>query len=188
VKKILKISLTVAAFILVAFLISLGVHYVGYIAFIDTPNSDNSKKVEFIIEPGETVDTILENLVQAGLLRKEASRVLKYYIKKENIAQSLQAGVYSMPLDLTPKQIAETLQHAELPEVWVTIPEGLRKDEIADLFLQEFKPLPENVFYKKEFTKLTTDAEFIKTLGLEITEVTDLEGFLFPDKYLLGND
>ena len=63
--------------------------------------------------------------------------------------------------------------------IWVTIPEGIRVDEIGKIFE---KDLATTMFSYDKFISLSTDATYILTLGL-IEGVTNLEGFLFPDKY-----
>ena len=64
----------------------------------------------------------------------------------------------------------------------MTIPEGFRKDEIAQLLAMELAKGGNTNFNSDEFLKLTTDSSFISTLGFNY-ELSDLEGFLFPDKY-----
>src|SRR5690606_36252628 len=63
--------------------------------------------------------------------------------------------------------------------------EGLRKDEIAQILAKEYSEIPESVFNPEKFLQLTEDSEYIATLGIGIDGLNNLEGFLFPDKYLL---
>ncbi|HRI06124.1 MAG TPA: endolytic transglycosylase MltG, partial [Candidatus Dojkabacteria bacterium] len=73
----------------------------------------------------------------------------------------------------------------ENPDIWITIREGMRKDQIAKLLEDEFKKEPDAVFQATKFLALTEDPTYIATLGLTIEGLSNLEGFLFPDKYLL---
>ena len=42
----------------------------NYDSVIEKPNSDNSEKITLQIATGESVDTIISNLVQAGVLKE----------------------------------------------------------------------------------------------------------------------
>lgn len=149
---------------------------------LKTPNSEDSNKVTFTIKEGETTQKILDSLVEKGLLRESWINYVKIYLRIKDLAGSLQAGTYSLPKNLTIIELIESLQSGKDTDIWVTIKEGLRKDEIADVFAEEM-----SWFSKEEFLNLTTNQEFINTLGL--TEgITDLEGYLFPDKYAFAKD
>ena len=85
------------------------------------------------------------------------------------------------------KELIATLQNGKEQDIWITIPEGLRKDEIAEIITKELDKVESTNFSKDDFLKATTDPTFIETLELP-EEVKDLEGFLFPDKYALAPD
>jgi UPF0755 protein len=173
VKTIIRISI-LALITVVALII-----YVkfDYDKALETPNSDSSEKVVLEIAEGKSSEEILTLLVDNGLLKEKWLNYVKAYLKLEDLSSKLQAGTYTLPKNLTIKEIINTLQNGRDPDVWITIPEGLRKDEIADKVVSELPTLA-----KCKFLELTTDETFIETLGLHL-EVTDLEGFLFPDKY-----
>lgn len=149
---------------------------------LKTENSDDTEKVTVIIDEGETTDEILDSLVEDGLLRKSWVNYVKVYLKIKKLATSLQAGTYALPKNLTIIELIESLQNGKNSDVWVTIQEGLRKDQIADKLAEEM-----DWFSKEKFLELTTDKDFISTLGL-IDGLTDLEGYLFPDKYAFAQD
>lgn len=159
--------------------------FFSYTNSLDTPNSENSEKVSFQIQEGETVDSILQNLVEEGLLRKIYVNYTKIYLKVTNMGSKIQAGNYNIPKNLSIRELTNTLQEGKEQDIWVTLPEGLRKDEIAKIVETELSKVETTSFSPEEFITLTTDEEFINTLGLEIP-LTDLEGFLFPDKYALS--
>jgi UPF0755 protein len=146
---------------------------------LKTSNSDSTEKVTVEIQSGETVDQIIQSLIDHGLLKEKWANYLKIYVKLNNLASKLQAGTYNIPKNLNIPELVTTLQNGKNQDLWVTIPEGLRKDEIADRFVTELG----SSFSKEKFLSLTTDPTFISTLELN-SEVKDLEGYLFPDKYL----
>lgn len=150
---------------------------IDYSKALETPNSEDTTNVELEVKDGETTDDILQSLVDKGLLKEKWINYVKIYLKFENLSSSLQAGSYNLPKNLSIKEIIESLQNGRDPEIWVTIPEGLRKDEIADRIAKEISG-----FSKERFLALTIDKTFIDSLDMPV-EMLDLEGYLFPDKY-----
>jgi UPF0755 protein len=115
-------------------------------------------------------------------VKQQNTNYLKAYLRLNQIPP-FQEGEFQIPADLTPVELFETLQHPEAPVVWVTLPEGLRKDEIADILQETLAEDERTSFDKKAFLDLTVDATFITALDLGMEDITDLEGFLFPAKY-----
>jgi len=154
----------------------------NYDSVIGKPNSDSSERITLQIASGESVDTIISNLVKAGVLKESWSRYFKMYLKLNNLSAKIQAGTYEIPKNLNIKEIAQTIQKSKGLDLWITIPEGLRKDEIANILDRDLKSGGNDLFDENKFLSLTTDSEYISTLGFTY-ELADLEGFLFPDKY-----
>jgi UPF0755 protein len=118
---------------------------------------DTSSKL-FVVEPGESLDTIINHLASNDLIR---NRVVFYLIVKQmNIETKIQAGDFRISPSMDARAIAEELTHGTL-DIWVTIPEGLRKEEIAEIISEKFA-IPES-----EFNALAK------------------EGYLYPDTYLI---
>ena len=149
---------------------------------LTTPNSDNTDKIAFEISEGETVEQILSKLEEEGLIKGRWINYIKYYLRQGGLATSIQAGTYEIPQNLNIVELIETLQTGKNPDIWVTIPEGLRKDEIAKRLNDELSTHSTTSFSTTEFLALTTDTTYISTLGLP-SEVNNLEGYIFPDKY-----
>lgn len=169
-------------FVILIPLILLFILLFDYNRSIQFPNSKDDEKVALEIEEGESVNQILDKLLDNELISQKNYYYSKIYLKRNNLGTKLQAGKYNLPKNLTLVELIDTLQEGRSEDVWVTIPEGLRKDEIAERIESELVEYDSSVFSKDEFLLLTTDLEFIETLDL-IPEISDLEGFLFPDKY-----
>jgi UPF0755 protein len=167
-------------------LIGIGIALVvtDYKRNLNVPNSSSDEKVRIEITEGESVTNILQKLLEEDLITQKNYYYAKVYLRLNNLGASLQAGVYNLPKNLTIAELIETLQYGREEEVWITIPEGLRKDEIAQLINNELKN--EN-FSPERFLALTEDATFIETLDLGV-ETGNLEGFLFPDKYSFSTE
>ncbi len=168
-------------------LIVIGILLFDYNRSIHFPNSKSDEKVTIEITEGESVNQILQSLLNNELISQKNYYYTKIYLKKNNLGTKLQAGIYNLPQNLTLVELIDTLQFGRSEEVWVTIPEGLRKDEIAEIIEGEFNGQDALLFSKEEFLALTTNQEFINTLELHV-EIDNLEGFLFPDKYSFPKD
>lgn len=112
----------------------------------------------FVIEKGQSINTIINNLQKDGLIR---NRVVFYVVVRVmGIERAIQAGDYRLYRSMNAQEIAQNLTHGTLDK-WVTVVEGLRKEEIAQVLTKShgIEPL---VFIR--------DAH---------------EGKLFPDTYLI---
>lgn len=177
-KSVVKIFLLA----LVTVIIGIVIMKIQYTSTIEKSNSDNSAKITVEIKSGETLESIINNLVKAGVLKENWKTYFEIYMKLNRLAPKIQAGTYNIPMNLNIKELASIIQSSKDQSVWVTIPEGLRKDEIANIFENEFKKVNNDKFSSEKFLQLTTDISFINTLGLTY-QIDDLEGYLFPDKY-----
>lgn len=178
IKSIIKIFLLALVTVIIATIVI----KLDYDKALKTPNSDSQEKIIIQIEQGSTVEQILTKLVDQELIQEKWLSYVKFYLRQKNLASKLQAGTYELPKNLSIKEVIDSLQNGKNPDIWVTIPEGLRKDEIADILDRELSKLETTNFSKAEFLRLTTDKAYIKTLGLAVN-ISDLEGYLFPDRY-----
>ncbi|MBI4999169.1 endolytic transglycosylase MltG [Candidatus Gottesmanbacteria bacterium] len=127
-----------------------------------TPVNPTSKTLKiFVVKKGEGVREIASRLKKEGLIRDQI--VFFLLVKKLGIDQSLQAGDFRLNPAMDAQTIAQTLTRGML-DVWVTILEGWRNEEIALKFAQELF-LPEAQF-------------------LQYAE----EGYMFPDTYLIPKE
>lgn len=92
----------------------------------------------------------------------------------------LPAGEFSLATGQSPLAVLEGLATARPLLHPVTIPEGLRAEEIAEIFAAGGWCDP------RSFTSLVVDPGFITRLGY--TDLQSLEGYLYPDTYLFTRD
>ena len=174
--------------IIFAMLVVLGITVLAIFSYLrsdyekalETPNSDSTDTVLFEVIQGESLDTIVPSLVNQGLLREEHSNYFIYYLRSNDLTPKIQAGTFNIPKNLTPIELAQTLKQANGQSVWVTITEGKRLSEIAEIISQEFSEIT-----KQSFIDAAYDETYINSLGLNVEGLNSLEGFLFPDRYLL---
>ncbi len=112
----------------------------------------------FVIRKGDGLNAIIKNLASESLIR---NRIVFYIVVKQlGIEKSIQAGDFRLSPSMSAHDIAKTLTHGTL-DVWTTVIEGLRREEIASVISKNFD-IPE--------------IEFIQRAP---------EGYLFPDTYLI---
>lgn len=113
----------------------------------------------FVIPKGQALSIIASRLVEEKLIKNEWA--FRYVVWKEDLASDIQAGSFDLSPSMSIEQIALAMTKGTEDE-WVTIPEGKRVEEIAELF-GDF-----SAFDKEEFIMLAKKDE----------------GYLFPDTYL----
>ena len=87
-------------------------------------------------------------------------------------SDQIQAGEFSLSPSYTLQEIIDTLSGPPL-ELWVTIPEGLRREEIVERLIGGLEKTGEDaIIFREEFLR----------------ESADLEGYLFPDTYLFPRE
>lgn len=127
-------------------------------------NINDKKDNIFVIKKGESIREIGNSLKQEGFIRDPV--VFFLYLRFISRDKAIQAGDYRISPSQTLSSIVDTLRHGTLDR-WVTIREGLRAEEIAQIF---------------------KDNEFIKYDDSWIPIFVSDEGRLFPDTYLIPKD
>lgn len=129
-------------------------------------DKNNPQEKYFTVTRGSGAEKIGVNLQKAGIIK--SSLAFKIYTQIFNKADSINAGQFKLSTGMSIPEVVKALQGGPV-ELWVTIPEGKRREEISviiatalgksgadyDLFVEEF-----NLKSKNE------------------------EGYLFPDTYL----
>ena len=117
-------------------------------------------QINFVITKNEPAGSVLTRLVQERLIHNYW--VAKLYLQGTGLDQKMRPGSYLLSQGQSLEQIFMSLT-AGPRDIWVTIPEGFRREQIAE----RFESLDQ--FDKSEFLRLTATNE----------------GKLFPDTYLV---
>jgi UPF0755 protein len=135
----------------------------------------------FSISQGETALSVAERLQQEGLIAD--SNLFRMYMRYQGVDQRLVPGDFQLAPSMTMPEIAERLQHARMEEITLTIPEGMRAEEVADLLNVQ------NIMDGEAFLALVrggnASASALGEYGFLPGGLNSLEGYLFPDTYRL---
>lgn len=181
IKKIIFYS----ACVIVILAIILGVYF---FAQINWPAGDNQDKKLFTIISGQSVDEISNNLKEADLLRSKIS--FKAYLWLSGMGANLQAGDYYLTQNINIIELVNSISAGEVipNETKVTIVEGLTAEAIAETLVEK------DLIEKERFLELidTHDSrEFLPDKNYDFlidrSKNAGLEGYLFPDTYMLYN-
>jgi UPF0755 protein len=145
------------------------------------PISSESKAVSFEIKPGESVGIVGANLKKSGLIND--SNLFTAYAKKMKSDTKIKAGIYTLNTSMSVKDILQTMVSGQRAELWITIPEGWRIDQIGN-YLEK-----QDITTSKEFQNRAKVGNFASTPFLSgLSGNTSLEGYLFPDTYRVFAD
>lgn len=126
-------------------------------------DKNNNSPVIFVIKNGDGIREIANNLKREGLIRDPI--VFFLITKQGGLDKQIQAGDFRLNRSMSALEIAKALTHGTL-DIWVTIPEGIRAEEIADILEEKIPNYTEN--------------------WREV--LNENEGYLFPDTYLIPRD
>jgi UPF0755 protein len=150
---------------------------VALYAFFPGPKQEN-ETVAVYIPKGKSTREIGTILADAGVINDDIRFLL--LAKISGYAGRLQAGEFLFETGRQPLTVLRTLATARSIQYPVTIPEGLRATDIAAIFGQGGWVRPDS------FVSLIADKTFIGGLGLG--GIDSLEGYLYPDTYMLTRD
>ncbi len=163
---------------------------ISFLIGISGQGQRTSEEIIFVIEPGQGVKQISNNLVEQELIKK--SFYFNLYVWFKDWGTKLQAGEYILDKNLSIKKIAYKLAggDAQSDEVEIKIIEGWDIKDIAEYFDKN------NIIDSKKFVSLSGSGsdscffvESCKTdLLTTVPKGASLEGYLFPDTYRIFED
>ncbi|HEX5827499.1 MAG TPA: endolytic transglycosylase MltG [Candidatus Limnocylindrales bacterium] len=155
------------------------------------PAGGSAEEVTFLVQEGDTVQTVAPRLAEAGLITSE--RAFLFVAREEDLASKLRAGRYGLAGNLTPAQVVDGLVNNRIviSTIDVSFREQLRLEQMtAKLQVTENLPFDPADFYK--LVTEPTDALLGDYPWLLDTDVrpkgASLEGFLYPATYTLRVD
>lgn len=134
------------------------------------PVSDSSEKIKFVIPKGRSTSQIANMLYEKGIIKNALA--FKVYIQVTDKTKEIPSGEFKLSPSQKLTEVVDSLLKGP-DQVWVTIPEGLRREEIVERFIDGLEMDHGRVdIFRKEFLESSKDKE----------------GYLFPDTYLFPPD
>ncbi|TMD53256.1 MAG: endolytic transglycosylase MltG [Chloroflexi bacterium] len=152
-------------------------------------NANATSTKPFVINSGESGAQIADALQENGLIRNALA--FRIWARIKGLDTQLQAGAYNLSPSMTIDQIIALLLHAQPDAVPVTVLEGWRLEEIANKFAHNdpaYPPLTK--FNEQDFLKYVMHPNLFPGAAnfpilKDIPPGNSMEGFLFPDTYLI---
>ena len=144
---------------------------------LHSPANPGQGSVRIVVAPGASFHEVADTLHRAGLV--DSTIVFDLYARYHHLDRNVQAGAYELSRNKDMRQILQTLQIAIPDEIFVTVPEGYTIAKTAALLDKG------GVIKGSDYTALATQGQFDYAFLKGRTDGTTLEGFLFPDTYLV---
>src|ERR1700716_3723125 len=141
------------------------------------PVNPGNSKVRFVVPPGATFHEVADTLHRTGLI--DSVTVFDLYARYKHLDRNVQAGAYELSRNLNMLQILAALQTAIPEEIFVTIPEGFTIKKTAALLDKG------GLIKGSDYTALAMQGKFSYDFLKDLPPGASLEGFLFPDTYLV---
>lgn len=126
------------------------------------------------IADGESARKIAEELQEAGVI--QSARLFRVLVAFMGIENELLAGSYEFDKGMTTLAVIHRIHTGVTAPLMVTIPEGLRAEEIADLLQGK------GVVSKADFLSALKE-DYSKSFLPEDAGARNLQGYLFPATY-----
>jgi len=132
--------------------------------------TQNETRTRFVIPRGWSATQVGNSLYDNNLIKNPLA--FKVFVQLSGKTRDLKPGEFTLSSNMSLVDIVEKLMQGS-DELWVTIPEGLRREEVVEEFLVDLEMGDARaVEFREQFLDLSEGKE----------------GFLFPDTYLFPRD
>lgn len=170
-------------FVAILFLLPAALGIPGVLAYnwvdhqLHQPANPGNSKVRFVVPQGATFHEVADTLHRVGLI--DSVTVFDLYARYKHLDRNVQAGAYDLSRNLNMIDILTALQTAIPDEVFVTIPEGFTLKKAAAALDKG------GVIKGSDYLALAMQGQFTYDFLKDLPPGATLEGFLFPDTYLI---
>lgn len=159
--------------IVVLVLVAIAGLFIWYFGGLNPVNSHDSSRKRVEIASGTNVEQIATTLKTAGVIRDET--IFRLYTELTHTKDHLQAGVYLFSPSQSLQTIVDALVAGKTDAFSVTIPPGLRLDQLKRILL--------SAGFKSDAIDAAYAATYSEPLFATKPASSSLEGFIFPDTY-----
>ena len=145
------------------------------------PRARVAAEQDFTIGEGESVAMICLRLENDGLISD--AELMRTYLVYTGLDRMLKSGRFTLSPMMTPVQIAAELLDATPKDAIVTILPGWRIEEVAANVAGSGLSISAEAFISAAYAPTQNQLELLPVEGL-----SSLEGFLFPDTYVLPRE
>lgn len=146
-----------------------------------TPVSSTSQQVVFHVDQGELPSQIGDDLFSERLLRDR--NAFDLYIRITNAGPRFEAGTFLLNRNMSMAQIVDALEHGRPDQIAVTIPEGFPIKFQAQYVEKAGVGTAADYIAAAQDPAIAASYDFLASRPS--TANPPLEGYLFPDTYLI---
>jgi len=136
------------------------------------PADTSSAKKVLIIQPGQGLNTTIEQLFRKGIINNRLK--FKLYAIIKGYDKNIQAGEYLLSPSMPPSIILEFLVNGKVNLHKITVVEGYNLHQISDIVART------GFASRTDFYATATDTLFVHEKGID---AKTFEGYLFPETY-----
>lgn len=148
---------------------------------VNTPISQTSQQVVFRVDPGELPSQIGDDLFTQHLIRDR--NAFDLYIRITGAGPKFEAGTFLLNRDMNMTQIVDALEHGRPDQLVVTIPEGFPIKFQAQYVEKSGIGTAADYIAAARNPALAASYDFLSSRPSSADP--PLEGYLFPDTYLV---
>ncbi len=150
-----------------------------WLDYISSPPGGDDTPVMFVIPKGATAAAVGTKLETAGLIRSEF--IFRLLARTVRESQETKPGAYKLNRTMTMRQMLDIMGKGLISASWVTVPEGFTIRQIADKLDEK------RLMAKGRFMAIANQDSY-EFRNIVHIPAQSLEGYLFPDTYLVPID
>ncbi len=149
---------------------------------LTTPAGEDATPITFSVPPGAIAAQVTDSLASANLIKN--AQLLNLYLRYRGYDDSIEAGDFTLRQTMTPLELAAALADATTRDVSVLVIEGWRLEQIGEsLSANPNLAAPYGDFWA--LVGPNAARPFNYAFLQELPPSASLEGFLFPDTYIV---
>jgi len=155
--------------------------YIWFYSMLTPKNVASQVLLEFEVPSGSTANQLAVKMQDQGIIKNQLA--FRLYAKISGKDDKIKAGKYYLSPSMSTERILDKLVKGETinEDVRITIPEGSTLKTIAAILSEKGLVSEEEFFQSLDIDKFKDKYAFLNDFPPDST----LEGFLFPDTYLL---